>query len=109
MRTTTRRMLRWFGVTAAALVAVYSGVVAALFAVMHQPPDRVGAVMSRMPAPLFMVLPVRLMWTTARAGNSKVGDPAPDFSLRAADRKGLVRLSSFRGERPVVLVFGSYT
>lgn len=42
-----------------------------------------------------------------------VGDLAPDFELRrledghAGDAK--VRLSSFRGERPVALIFGSYT
>jgi peroxiredoxin len=34
---------------------------------------------------------------------------APDFSLPTADRTRIVRLSSFRGDRPVVLVFGSYT
>ncbi len=39
----------------------------------------------------------------------KVGDPAPDFTL--PDPKGTrqVTLSSFRGKKPVVLVFGSYT
>lgn len=39
----------------------------------------------------------------------KVGDPAPDFTL--PDPSGLrrVRLASFRGRRPVVLVFGSLT
>jgi hypothetical protein len=34
---------------------------------------------------------------------------APDFHLPTLDRKGAVRLSSFRTLRPVVLVFGSYT
>lgn len=39
----------------------------------------------------------------------KVGDPAPDFKLRTVDGKREVRLSDFRGQRPVVLIFGSYT
>lgn len=38
----------------------------------------------------------------------RVGDPAPDFKLKRMDG-GEVRLSSFRGQRPVLLVFGSYT
>jgi len=45
----------------------------------------------------------------ARAGHLKVGDPAPDFALPTADRKAQVQLSSFRGSKPVVLIFGSYT
>lgn len=46
-----------------------------------------------------------------REGKLKVGDPAPDFNLKyeAADKKGSVKLSSFKGKQPVVLVFGSYT
>ena len=39
----------------------------------------------------------------------KVGQAAPDFELRTADGKQTVRLSSFRGKRPVVLIFGSHT
>ena len=39
----------------------------------------------------------------------KEGDPAPDFSLPLADGKQEVKLSSFRGKKPVVLIFGSYT
>jgi len=39
----------------------------------------------------------------------KVGAPAPDFKLKTVDGKREVQLSSFKGKRPVVLVFGSYT
>ncbi|MEM1246699.1 MAG: hypothetical protein AAGK22_10010 [Acidobacteriota bacterium] len=39
----------------------------------------------------------------------KVGDLAPDFALQDASGTQTVKLSSFRGERPVALVFGSYT
>ena len=38
-----------------------------------------------------------------------VGDPAPDFKLKTKDGKSEVELSSFKGKRAVVLVFGSYT
>jgi hypothetical protein len=38
-----------------------------------------------------------------------VGDPAPDFELARIDRPGAVRLSSLVAERPVALIFGSYT
>ena len=37
------------------------------------------------------------------------GDPAPDFELRRLDGEGTVRLSSLCAEKPVALVFGSYT
>lgn len=33
----------------------------------------------------------------------------PDFQLRTQDGKREIRLSSFRGKRPVVLIFGSFT
>ena len=47
-----------------------------------------------------------------RADRLRIGAPAPDFELVRLDSPGSaerVRLSSFRGERPVVLFFGSYT
>jgi len=38
------------------------------------------------------------------------GDLAPDFELPMLGMKGTtVKLSSFRGDRPVALIFGSYT
>jgi peroxiredoxin len=50
------------------------------------------------------------MWLWARKGTLAEGDMAPDFSLRTAqDRARRVALGSYRGQRPVVLVFGSYT
>lgn len=39
----------------------------------------------------------------------EVGDAAPDFTLPREDGKGDITLSSFKGEKPVVLVFGSIT
>ena len=38
-----------------------------------------------------------------------VGDPAFPFELPRLDCSGTVRLADFAGERPVALVFGSYT
>ena len=37
------------------------------------------------------------------------GDPAFPFDLPLLDGSGRVRLADFAGERPVALVFGSYT
>jgi len=39
----------------------------------------------------------------------KVGEPAPDFCLKRLESEKRVRLSSFQGQRPVAMVFGSYT
>ena len=38
-----------------------------------------------------------------------VGEDAPDFTLETKDGSGSIRLSQFEGDRPVVLVFGSWT
>jgi hypothetical protein len=38
-----------------------------------------------------------------------VGDHAPDFDLARVDGTGRVRLSALTAERPVSLIFGSYT
>ena len=37
------------------------------------------------------------------------GDVAPDFRLKMLNGRRRVRLSQFRGKKPVVLIFGSYT
>lgn len=94
---------------AAVLLVVYVVALAGLFLLMRQPPAVVGKGMARVPGPLFAVLPMEWLWCKARAGRLQVGDPAPDFTLKTLDRSATVRLSSFRGDRPVVLVFGSYT
>ena len=38
-----------------------------------------------------------------------VGDEAPNFKLQSKDGSTEVELASFRGKKPVVLIFGSYT
>ncbi len=39
----------------------------------------------------------------------KVGDIAPGFELYDVDGQNPVRLSDFRDQKPVALVFGSFT
>jgi hypothetical protein len=93
----------------AVLVLLYVAVVACLAIAMRQPPDTFGRVMAKMPPAAFMVLPFQPLWMNARAGTLEPGQPAPDFALKPLDGGAPVRLSSFHGQRPVVLVFGSYT
>ena len=76
---------------------------------MIAPPEQFGAFMTKLPMPFYFVLPFETLWFRARAGTVNVGDSAPDFSLSKLDKSGVVRLGSFRGLKPVVLVFGSYT
>ncbi len=91
-----------------AAVVIYMAVLSGLFVVMHNP-DRFGRVMRHVPDPAFMVIPFRSMWKLARAGPLRLGEVAPQFTLTSADKTEHVSLSSFRGHKPVVLVFGSYT
>ena len=39
----------------------------------------------------------------------KMGDLAPDFELRDIRGENPVRLSDFCGQKPVALIFGSFT
>jgi hypothetical protein len=94
---------------ALAFVGLYVVLTAILFGVMLQSPDRFAATMRHVPWPVFAALPFKPLWQAARAGQVRIGDMAPDFSLESPDHKSSFRLSSLRGEKPVVLVFGSYT
>ncbi len=70
---------------------------------------------------MFVAFPLERLMTSARAGDLEVGQPAPDFELEFREspepngdpeqdsETERVRLSSFQGKKPVVLVFGSYT
>jgi hypothetical protein len=44
-----------------------------------------------------------------REGSLKVGDRAPDFTLKQLNSDKTFTLSSNFGKRPTVLIFGSYT
>jgi hypothetical protein len=93
----------------AAIAIVYVLLTGTLFALMKQPPDRFAWGMSKLPMISMMVLPFEPLWMRARAGRLQVGDTAPDFDLQSVDKQSRVRLYSYRGVKPVVLVFGSYT
>ena len=101
--------LRLLFVIAAAIVCFYAVATAGLYIAMVQPPERFGAIMSHVPMPAMMVLPFQPLWMSARGGVLHEGDMAPDFSLPTLDRSRTVTLSAEVRERPVVLVFGSYT
>jgi len=92
-----------------ALVVLHLLLSAALYHVMRKPPEDFARVMSKTPFPAFLVLPFETLWTRARAGNLRIGDPAPDFALRTLDKTSKVQLSTLNSKQPVVLVFGSYT
>ena len=99
-----------------AILVCYAGVLGALYAVISLPPGRMANIIARIPAsetptsPVFeWLLPLEPIFKTARAGKLHQGDPAPDFNLKLVHGDERVRLASFRGQKPVVLIFGSYT
>ena len=92
-----------------ALALVWVLLSAAAYWAMRQPPDRFGRIMAKVPLPVLLVLPFETLWKSAREGKLAEGDAAPDFRLPTVDHSTAVQLSSYRGVRPVVLVFGSYT
>ena len=106
-----QHVVKWLLPVAVGLFVIYVALFSAVVIAMVQPPARFGAFMKRMPAPVVWgALPARRMWLWARRGTLVEGALAPDFTLRTThDRTRRVTLSSYRGERPVVLVFGSYT
>jgi len=106
-----QRVVKWLLRGAVGLLVIYVVLFGAVVIAMVQPPARFGAFMKRMPAPVVWgALPARRMWLWARRGTLAEGALAPDFTLRTThDRTRRVTLSSYRGQRPVVLVFGSYT
>ena len=50
-----------------------------------------------------------VLYDRRREGDLAVGSRAPDVELCALDGSSRVRLLPARGERPLVLVFGSFT
>ena len=102
--------MKWTVRSVALVAALYLTLSAAVAGIMLQTPDRFGQIMKHVPMSLVWgVLPGRSIWLWARSGSLAVGDRAPDFTLPTYDHSGQVSLSSHRGGRPVVLVFGSYT
>src|SRR5262245_42737083 len=91
------------------VLSLYVLMLGGFFGLILLPPARFAKAVSHVPEPLFAILPLESLWLFARTGHLKVGGVAPDFDLPTLDKTSQVKLSSFRGEKPVVLVFGSYT
>jgi hypothetical protein len=104
-----KRWRKWLSVGVVGMLSVYATLSAMLFIAMKQSPLRFAKMMSKLPRVSMMVLPFEPLWNIARAGHLKVGDLAPDFRLVTYQKSSWVQLSGFRGDRPVVLIFGSYT
>ncbi len=51
----------------------------------------------------------RLRYDQRQEGRLKVGDRAPDVALLALDGKSPVRVAESIGDKPLVLVLGSFT
>lgn len=101
-----RRYATW---TAVVLLPLYAAFLGLLYHKMGKPPEEFGAFMKPIPLWTMLVVPFETLWNRARGGTLQVGDMAPDFALTTADGAATVRLSDFRGQKPVALVFGSYT
>jgi len=104
-----KRWLRLTASIAAVCFVVWMGLVGYVAWAMRQPPEVFGRVMSRMPMPAFFVLPFETLWGSARRGHLEVGDVAPSLPVKHLTDTTPVDLGSLWAERPVVLVFGSYT
>ena len=103
------KLRKWLLTTAAVLVTAWLCFLYYINWAMHQPPEVFGHVMARMPMPAYFVIPFETMWSRARAGQVNPGDAAPSFTVKKLEDKTPVDLGSLWAEKPVVLVFGSYT
>jgi hypothetical protein len=98
-------------VTLCVIAALWMLCCVGLYSVMRKSPEQFARVMSKIPGPVpFLILPFETLWMRARAGTLHVGSPAPDFALMKLDKTATIQLSALSAQqRPVVLVFGSYT
>ena len=108
-RQSQMRFLKFAIAFAAAVVLLWSLAAVGLYVGMRQPPETFGAIMARMPAVSMMVLPFKPLWMSARTGALQIGDRSPDFELPTLHGERVVKLSDEYRQKPVVLVFGSYT
>jgi len=106
---TWRRWRRPAIVVASVCLALWICFVSYIAWAMRQPPEVFGHVMARMPMPAYFVIPFETLWDRARAGHLEVGDIAPALPVKHLTDTTPVDLGSLWAERPVVLVFGSYT
>ena len=106
MKRAKEKRLLWI---AGSLLVLWLGFVGFVNWAMRQPPEVFGHVMMHMPMPAYFLFPFETMWTRARYGHVNPGDAAPDFTVKALETKEPVQLASLWADKPVVLVFGSYT
>jgi hypothetical protein len=104
-----KRARSWAMSIAALCFAVWLCLVGYVNWAMHQPPEVFGHVMAKMPMPAYFVIPFETLWMRARAGHLNVGDTAPGLMVKKLEDHSPTDLASLWAERPVVLVFGSYT
>ena len=107
--TTKRRVRKWALSIGAVCFACWLGLVGYVNWAMHQSPEVFGHVMAKMPAPTYFVLPFETLWMPARKGQLNVGDAAPALTVKKLEDHSGTNLASLWADRPVVLVFGSYT
>ena len=100
---------RWLGGMLAVFFCLWLGFVGYIDWAMRQPPEVFGHVMARMPTPAYFLFPFETMWSDARRGSLAIGATAPDFTVKTLDTRVPVTLASLWTDKPVVLVFGSYT
>jgi hypothetical protein len=100
---------RWLGGLFALLFCLWLGFVGYIDWAMHQPPEVFGHVMAKMPAPAYFLFPFETMWSGARKGSLDIGGKAPDLAVKTLDTRMPLSLASLWTDKPVVLVFGSYT
>jgi hypothetical protein len=106
LKRSTKRIL---GGAVTVLFCLWLGFVGYVNWAMRQSPEVFGHVMAGMPMSSYFLFPFETMWMDARKGTLKVGDPAPDFTVKTLDTKIHVRLDSLWSGKPAVLIFGSFT
>jgi hypothetical protein len=74
-----------------------------------QPAMTAGKPPPGMPSPLLLTLGLFRGEVGSPFPGPRVGQKAPDFTLRTQDGKGEINLTDYRGDRPAVLIFGSFT
>jgi thiol-disulfide isomerase/thioredoxin len=107
--TKKKRLRTWVVTIAAVCFAGWVSLVIYVNWAMHQRPEVFGHVMARMPMPAYFVLPFETLWTRARKGQLNVGEDAPGLTVKKLEDHSPTELASLWAEKPVVLVFGSYT
>jgi hypothetical protein len=86
-----RRALKWTGIVLSAILVIALGVGCYFMG----PRNFYGFLRYALP-----------QW---HSGSLRVGDPAPDATLYSLDGRSSFRIRDHIGERPLVLIFGSYT